>query len=212
MNRVHKRQRSQWLQRLASYERALPSLDVFTEETRLDAEGCARIAVRCPEGLFDPMSSGEQRTLAPALYDFIDRMAYPIPVQYPLRIVFAAAPKAEREQISRLLKAHYALHLMDKRLDLRVNMLESLSLALLGAMLLGASMMINKHEVNRMLSEFLSVAATFSLWEAVGFFLLERKALRVERLNAGQLAMAEVVFEEGEAASAQAAPDAASAI
>lgn len=44
--------------------------------------------------------------------------------------------------------------------------------------------------------EFLSIAGTFALWEAVDFYLLERKDLKTQKYNTGQLAMIEVQFSK----------------
>lgn len=64
----------------------------------------------------------------------------------------------------------------------------------LGIILLIIYFTMNIAEVGEIISEVLSIAASFSLWEAVDYFLLERKDITKERLNAGQLSISEIRF------------------
>ncbi|MEW9079893.1 hypothetical protein [Terrisporobacter glycolicus] len=48
---------------------------------------------------------------------------------------------------------------------------------------------------NPIFMEFLSIAGTFSLWEAVDFYLLERRRLKIERLNSGQIALSQIILK-----------------
>ena len=64
----------------------------------------------------------------------------------------------------------------------------------LGIILLIIYFTMNIAEVGEIISEVLSIAASFALWEAVDYFLLERKDITKERLNAGQLSISEIRF------------------
>ena len=92
------------------------------------------------------------------------------------------------------MKEHYTVILNDKRIDLKYNFITILSLFTLGLILLIIYFTINTAEVGDVLSEVLSIAASFALWEAVDYFLLERTDISKERLNAGQLAISEIRF------------------
>lgn len=180
------------------FENNMLSMERYLEKEYLEEDNNAVIYVNAYDGIewFEKFSIGNQVTLNQDIYDFIDRKAYYIPIRYPIIIQFVNVDLNEKEQnqIIRLIKEHYTLILNDKHIDLHFNFITILSLFTLGIILLIIYFTMNIAEVGEIISEVLSIAASFALWEAVDYFLLERKDISKERLNAGQLCISEIRF------------------
>lgn len=193
-----KQLRRRMVKNIRRFENNMLSMERYLEKEYLDEDNNAIIFVNAYDGIewFDKLSIGNQVTLNQDIYDFIDRKAYYIPIRYPIIIQFVNVDLNEKEQnqIIRLIKEHYTSILNDKRIDLHFNFITILSLFTLGIILLIIYFTINMAEVGEIISEVLSIAASFALWEAVDYFLLERKDISKERLNAGQLSISEIRF------------------
>lgn len=178
-----------------SYRSPIRSLDEYIAREYGDVV-CVDINLYAGFDLFEGLSMGRQRELNRDLYDYIDAKLYPIPLRYPVTLRFHGGGLTNQEQASvrSALQEHYALILLDKGLDLKVNLAKLLSLSLLGLFLLGAWFAAQLESVQPLFTEILSIAGTFSLWEAVDLWLLERSALKREQKNAGQAAGSQVVF------------------
>ncbi len=186
------------LTKLKRYERSLKPLKRYLSDSYLDQDKNAVILVNCESitNWFHPLSMGHQLEIDRDLIDYIDAKAYPIPVHFPLTIQLhnAMLEDVEKAAVCRLIREHYTLILHDKKLDLKANLINVLLLFLFGAGLLAFSFWLNSMKTDQFIIEFFSIVATFSLWEAVDLFLLESRRIKVEHLNAGQLAMASIVF------------------
>lgn len=186
--------------KLCAVEASGPSRQKILEQVYGTANERTVVTINCAEisELFTPYSSGTQLELQPELIDYIDRQVYPIPAHRPLTLQFLEwrQSEGEKDQAEQCLHTHYLLALHDKRLDLRVNFWKSLLLFCFGAGMLLLSFSLSAWIDNRLFSEVLSVIATFSLWETAGFVLLERRQLKEDWLNAGQLVLAEIEFCE----------------
>lgn len=193
-----KQLRRRMVKNIRRFENNMLSMERYLEKEYLDEDNNAVIYVNAYDGIewFDKLSIGNQVALNQDIYDFIDRKAYYIPIRYPIIIQFVNVDLNEKEQnqIIRLIKEHYTSILNDKRIDLHFNFITILSLFTLGIILLIIYFTINMAEVGEIISEVLSIAASFALWEAVDYFLLERKDISKERLNAGQLSISEIRF------------------
>lgn len=193
-----KQLRRRMVKNIRKFEKEMSSMDKYLDKEYLDEDNNAVIFLNAYDDIewFDKLSTGNQVILNQEIYDFIDRKAYYIPIGYPIIIQFVNVELNEMEQnlIIRLIKEHYSLILNDKRIDLQINFITILSLFTLGIILLIIYFTINIAEVGEIISEVLSIAASFALWEAVDYFLLERKDISKERLNAGQLTISEIRF------------------
>lgn len=193
-----KQLRRRMVTNIRRFEKEMSSMDKYLDKEYLDEDNNAVIFLNAYDDIewFDKLSTGNQVILNQEIYDFIDRKAYYIPIGYPIIIQFVNVELNEMEQnlIIRLIKEHYSLILNDKRIDLQINLITILSLFTLGIILLIIYFTINIAEVGEIISEVLSIAASFALWEAVDYFLLERKDISKERLNAGQLTISEIRF------------------
>lgn len=192
--------RRQMVKKIHQFENSMPSMERYVEKEYLDENNNAVIRINAYEGIqwYDMLSIGNQATLNQEIYDFIDRKAYYIPIRYPIVIQFENVQINEEEQfyITSLINEHYTLILKDKRIDLQYNFITILTLFVLGIILLIIYFTINTAEVGNVFSEILSIAASFSLWEAVDYFLIERRNIGKEKFNAGQLTISEIRFIE----------------
>jgi len=147
--------------------------------------------------IFDPLSMGKQKDLNKEIYDFIDEKIHMIPHKYEICICFynSNLTKKEEKKIKCILEEHYYLILQEKRINLRINTIKIISLTVIGILLLSLYFILEIKSNNPVFMEFLSIAGTFSLWEAVDFYLLERRGLKIERLNAGQVALSQIILK-----------------
>ena len=192
------RKRQDFLKKIHQLDANLPSSSDAVTAEYLCPDGKAQIDVALREGieLFDPLSIGRQRDLSVEIYDYIDRKLYAIPTLYEIRVCFhGELPKdAPEEEIRAMFTEHYAFMFRDKEADLRINSLKMIGLTLCGIVFLALYFALELSDLKPLFMEFLSIMGTFALWEAVDCWLLERKALKMERLYAGQAVLSEVVF------------------
>lgn len=67
---------------------------------------------------------------------------------------------------------------------------------IIGIAFLAAGIVVERFLPSMLISEILTVAASFSMWESVDFFLLERTNVNTEKLDTAQLLLAELEFED----------------
>lgn len=163
-----------------------------------DDAGHAVIHVQLYEGLrlYDPLSMGRQLELNPEIIDYIDRRAEIIPTKTPLRVCFHGRALSERDQkrVRAILREHYTVVLRDKSWDRRINFRKIVALASFGLLVLFFYLTMGASGRTDMLLEVLSIIASFSLWEAVDLFLVERLEIGVGFWEATQLLEMEVAF------------------
>lgn len=194
-----KQQTKNFIRDLKNFEKNIVPLETYIKDEYMEGDK-AVIYVNClnEEDIFESYSYQSQKSLNPAIYDFIDSKVYLIPAAYPVEIRFVnkAFSKHEVEEIREIIKEHYSLILRDKLIDLRINMIKITALLIIGIVLLGIYFSLQLADMGSLFMEFLSIAGTFALWEAVDFYILERKQVENERFNAGQMALASIQFED----------------
>lgn len=149
-----------------------------------DDEGYAVVDVSLGEGveLYDPLSL--KRDLNGEIYDYIEAQTNVIPATVPLRIRFHGNFRPEeQEEIKQTMHRHYVMKSFDISWDLIANFRKTLLLALFGAAVLAVYLYLALSSENALMTEILSVIGSFSLWEAVDAFLLERPHLRRDNRN-----------------------------
>ena len=82
--------------------------------------------------------------------------------------------------------------------ELNYNAKKAIKLFVVGSIVLAISFMIRTLQYTNYVSEILSIIGTFSIWEFVNTIWFERKEKRVNKLNAGQLSVCTVTFQEEE--------------
>lgn len=188
------------LSEIQKLDRITPTADEKTASEYLCTDGMAQIDVNLYESveLFNPLSFGKQRDLSSNIYDLIDGKLYTIPLKYPIRICFHGCvpdPQIQNE-VRKAIQEHYMFLFRDKKGDLRINLLKTIGMTIFGVILLAIYFTLELTSPNPVFMEFLSIAGWVAAWEAVDSWLLQRKALRIEYMNAGQAALSEVSFAE----------------
>lgn len=178
----------------------------YIDEAYGVCDGMANIYVELEKGgLYDPLSPSAHRALNPEIYRYIDEKIAMLPYGYGVNLCFSGPDLTGQEQgeVARLLTAHYNTVLHDKHIDLKVNAIKTGGLAALGLVTLSIYFLPIFSRIAEIFAEILSVVGSFALWQATDFFLLERKAMRAEWLNAGQTALARVQFVKNHEKTAQ---------
>lgn len=181
----------------------MPTATEQTVNEYLCADGKAQIDINLYDGaeLFNPFTFGKQRDLSNDIYELIDTKLYTIPLKYPIRLCFHGnIPDPKTQQIVRdTIKKHYMYAFSDKKEDLRINLLKTVGMAVFGIILLTIYFALEITTSKPVFMEFLSIAGWVAAWEAVDSWVLQRKVLRMDYLNAGQAVLSEVAFTDKDA-------------
>ncbi len=155
----------------------------YAEEI-IDDSGYAVIDVKLPrdEELYDPLSTGNNLDLNPAIYDFIDQQANIIPSKIPLKIrMHGDVDEDKQEEIRRLMHRHYMMRSYDVTWDFAANFRKALFLIIFGVAVLVVYFLVTVLLDNPLFAEILSIVGSFSLWEAANAILLDRPSLKRNR-------------------------------
>ena len=187
-----------WIKGLRQYEQSLESIDEYLEKRVINKDGIAVIPVNyCQDDIFDPYGQRDKYELSKGFFEYIEKKTYLITVTYPVTIFITNDQLSEYQQdcIEKEIKTYFSLKFQDKVIDLKINNFKIFRLVVIGLGLLALSLLVNQITDIVFIREFLSIAATFSLWEAVDHYLVEKRRIKIEKLNAAQLGMAEVRFQ-----------------
>lgn len=192
--------KNQLLLRIKNLDRTMPTTAEQTANEYLCADGKAQIDINLYDGaeLFNPLTFGKQRDLSNDIYELIDAKLDTIPLKYPIRLCFHGnIPDPITQQAVRdTIKEHYMYTFRDKKEDLRINLIKTVGMAIFGVILLTIYFALEITASNPVFMEFLSIAGWVAAWEAVDSWVLQRKALRVDYLNAGQAVLCDIAFTD----------------
>jgi len=194
---MKKLSKSTLLDRLRIIRKELPQVRDYIENEYIDSEGFAVIAIhpKNRESIFHPFSASDK--VSPELYGYIESLTYPINSYIPLKIIFEEdflSPN-EQQELVRIILNHYKLKLYEKDVELKLNLLRTFSLLAIGAFLYSMSFWLSTIKTGPFLHEIVSIGATFAVWESVSHWIIERKNLRLQWMNAGQLATMNIDFK-----------------
>lgn len=129
--------------------------------------------------MYNPLSFGVQRELNGEIVSYIDEKIEYIDPNTPICIVFSGRAVDESEQTlaEELLREHFSLKLFTIRNRLRENGKKCILLTLLGIAMLTLYFTLDYAIENGIKTEIISIIASFSLWEAVDLFILERREM-----------------------------------
>ena len=133
--------------------------------------------------------------LSDELCNYIEEVAYIIPLKYPitLEIHCPEIPLEEQGRIRKVIKNNYGMEIDDRDYDVKVANQKCIFLFILGAILLLAAFAI-EGKFFAFIEEFLYIAGWVALWEMCESLMLENATKRTERLNKLQLYDSEVTF------------------
>ncbi|NCA97051.1 MAG: hypothetical protein EOM77_02580 [Bacteroidia bacterium] len=175
-------------------------------ESLIYPDGKAHISVDLTniDELYSPYSYKED--MKPDIFEYIDEKTYYTPVEIPLIVNFDVGDVSDlrRERIKRSFLDHYRLIYEDKRRELKINRVAAWILFAIGmsALIVStvAKLAINAASIPDipLVFEMLQIFSWVFLWEAISKFIFQGREMRTQCMNAGQLALAEVKFNEPE--------------
>lgn len=156
-------------------------------ESLKDEQGRACLDLNLTGGaeLYDPLTYGNDRDLNGKIYRFIDQRASIIPTVIPLhlRVHGGSFSEDEQENIAAVMSRHYATRANDVTVEMMRSNHKLLLMLILGGVVLALGVYLSvAHEVG-VLSEVLSIVASFALCEAATTFLIEQPRLKRDYEN-----------------------------
>jgi len=141
-------------------------------------------------------STKDYEWINPEFAHYIEECAYYIPIEESITIEICGGNFTEEEQnlIKKVIKDYFGLKLGDKFIDLDINKHRSLLLLVFGIISLGLFAILSKFSIITTLNEIILLLLWFFLWEYADLGWLERSDLQYERIEAGQLSTAKIVF------------------
>lgn len=174
--------------------------EAFIDRDYLDDAGNAVIEVDLKDTgeLFSQFSRG--RMLNPAILNYLDTVADPIPNEHPLLINFVVdnRDKVNKEFVRMALKRYYWLSYENKKKRMRNEDRNSIVLFVLGLAAFVAGIVFNFDTgipmLNSLFTEFSFLVSWIMLWESITSFIVGRKDRIRDRDDEKQMAQAKVIF------------------
>ncbi|MGN1372917.1 MAG: hypothetical protein ACI4VK_02585 [Candidatus Coproplasma sp.] len=190
---LRKRRRGNFFLSLKEYSKKNKANRNFSEKySEICEDESVRIRVNADGGLYSPYS--DKRDLDTGMLDYIEDTAYNVPIDRPLTISISSVPEEERENVAAAYKKYFELKFNDKCLDLKICYVKAIVLLVLGFVFFGCALVFSRFDILWGLNEICTVAASFTMWESIDFFLLERSNIKSEKLDAAQLLLAKIEF------------------
>lgn len=142
----------------------------------------------------------QKQVLRPELISYIEDIAYYVPYDISIVLEFSGYSFKEEEKVRLMenITNQFGMKTHDMEVELNYNAKKAIKLFVVGSIVLAISFMIRTLQYTNYVSEILSIIGTFSIWEFVNTIWFERKEKRVNKLNAGQLSVCTVTFQEEE--------------
>lgn len=170
---------------------------VQTVDAQYMHDGVAHIEVQANSlgDLLSPYSTANRPRLNPDFIDFIDTEANHIPVEESIEVDIVGGDLTEkgRNTITSLIRLHYGFELAESELELKLNRRRCLKL-LAFFIVTAAIFFIMAIRHDTVFLEIPAIGAWFSLWELFNSAWLDRGDLKLNRIEAGQLASMQLNF------------------
>ena len=133
--------------------------------------------------------------LSDAVCDYIEEIAYIIPLKYPIVLEIYCPEISEEQQlrIKKIIKNNYGMEIDDRDYDIHVANRKCVSLFFMGLIFMLLSFALHG-KVTQFVVEFFSIAGWVALWEMFESLMLNNSAKRTERLYKLQLYDSEIRF------------------
>ena len=133
--------------------------------------------------------------LSDGVCDYIEEIAYIIPLKYPIVLEIHCPEITEEQQlrIKKVIKNNYGMEIDDRDYDINVANRRCISLFFLGLIFMLLSFAL-QGKVTQFLVEFFAIAGWVALWEMFESLMLNNAAKRTERLYKLQLYDSEIKF------------------
>jgi len=145
--------------------------------------------------LLSPYSTARRPRLNQDFINFIDAEANHIPVEESIVVDVIGDDFTEKDRatIQSLLRLHYGFELAESEFELKLNLRRCLKL-LAFFIVTAAVFFIMAIRHDTVFIEIPAIAAWFSLWELFNSAWLDRGDLKLNRIEAGQLASMQIHF------------------
>lgn len=150
--------------------------------------------------LFNEFSPDEDKSINPEIINYMEEKAYEIPLKKHLIFNFKGKEIGEEDKykIRSAIKSRYCFKLSDKYSDLKSNLATSIILFMLGVLIIGLYFYLSLTLENPLFLEILTIVGSFSIWESVDYFVLQRSSIKREILDILQLLESDVIFNDKE--------------
>ena len=141
------------------------------------------------------------KRMDPDIFDYIDTQVYYLRAAIPVVINFDDGGKYSEElkaKIEKYVKRHYSLEYEDKRLEHMKSLLFAGVLLSLGLLMLALHFLfcyVFQNATSDLINELTLILSWMLVWQSADAFLISGHARRIDILNSGQLALAEVTFK-----------------
>lgn len=178
------------------------SLNEFAKEKYVDENGVAHIHVYVDKNtIYNPLTNPSSPDISDDIIDYIDSESHFIPAEYPMEIDIHSNDDLDEKYVESKLKQHYWKQLADKYDDLKNNRIIAATLFVVGLLMLGLYFVLESiPAAEEFFNEIFSIIASFLLWEAIDYALINGNALKIEYLNVAQLALVNVIIKNKEKA------------
>lgn len=134
--------------------------------------------------------------LSDELCNYIEEIAYIIPLKYPIILEIHCPEISESQQlrIKKVIKNNYGMEIDDRDYDIHVANRKCISLFFLGFFFMILSFAL-QDKVMQFLVEFLSIAGWVALWEMFESLMLNNAEKKTQRLYKLQLYDSEIKFK-----------------
>lgn len=144
-----------------------------------------------------------EKRIDPDIYDYIDTQVFYLRAEIPVVINFDDGGKYSedlKDKIKKCVTRHYHLQYEDIRYEHHRSMIFGFILAAIGLIMLGIHFTIayafansNFKEIE-VINELTLIISWMFVWSSVDTFVVSGHSKRVDIMNAGQLALAEITF------------------
>ena len=140
----------------------------------------------------------KKQVLRPELISYIEEIAYYVPYDISIVLAFSGYSFTQEVKVKLMenITNQFGMKTHDMEVELNYNTKKAMKLFFIGSIVLAISFMIRALHYMTYISEILSIIGTFSIWEFVNTIWFERKEKRVNKLNAGQLSVCTVTFQD----------------
>lgn len=162
-----------------------------------DENGKAHIYCNMRNGqeIFDPYSFN--KFISTDVFDYIEKSTYYLRPSIPIVIEADVASDfsiEDEKAFRRHFVYYYNMDFEDKKRSIRRNRIISFLLLAVGIVLLAVYIIVANLWKDNVFNELISIFSWVFVWEATDRFCFHSTELKVECFNAGQLAIAELVF------------------
>lgn len=170
-------------------ERAKPEVDE-------KGNSVLKMTVRDDCDFLSPYSDDKNGVIDADVADFLDNEAQSFDLRRGVRIVIIGSTidENERDAYPKAIKKYYGNRIIETGERLKKNLVSSIIMAIIAAVILSACVALNISDKDFVLSELIDIAAWVFAWEAVDLLFLTRPLLRREQLLNCRLYEAEVTY------------------